>query len=144
GVVSCGRIDFRDGKEYRKTLPIKKKNYFKSLLSKEKNIGAGTPFLMVKSAILKEEKIFFDPKMPAMQDWDFLIRICENYDFEFVSEYLVKVNHHENDRVYNSINAIKAIELQYKKYEIWLKNDPDSHIKFVKRAGLIMAHYKSV
>lgn len=144
GVVSCGRIDYRGKKEYRRDLPECKNNYFKSLLAKERGIGAGTPFLMVKSSIIKENKIFFDPQMPAMQDWDFVIRICKNHDFEFVSDYLVKVNHHENDRVYNASNAIKAIEIQYDKYENWLLNDPDSHKKFVKRAGVIMAHHISI
>ena len=144
GVVSCGRIDYRGEKEYRRDLPECKNNYFKSLLAKERGIGAGTPFLMVKSSIIKENKIFFDPQMPAMQDWDFVIRICKDYDFEFVADYLVKVNHHENDRVYNASNAVKAIEFQYNKYENWLLNDSDSHKKFVKRAGVIMAHHVSI
>jgi len=144
GVVSCGAIDYRDGKEYNRRLPQVKKNYYKALLRKEKRIGAGTPFLMVKNYILKTEGISFDPEMPAMQDWDFLIRICKKYTFSFVPDYLVKVNHHSNDRVYNSKNAVKALEIQYQKYGVWLVKEPYAHKRFVKNAAVIKAHHKSV
>ena len=144
GVVSCGRVDCQDGVIYQKTLPQKKRDYYKSLLSKESRIGAGTPFLMVKAYIIKEEGILFDPQMPAMQDWDFLIRICRNYEFTFVPDYLVKVNHHSSERVYNSQNAVKAIKLQYKKYHGWLLEDLESYSKFIKNGGLLIAHHDSV
>lgn len=144
GVVSCGRMDFRGGKLYQKSIPEKKENYYLSLLSKEDRIGAGTPFLMVKSSIIRDRNILFDSEMPAMQDWDFLIRICKYYNFDFAPDYLVKVNHHNADRVYNSKNAIAAIKLQYVKYKTWLTENPKAHLKFLKKAAILIAHHESV
>lgn len=144
GVLSCGRVDYRDGVEYRKTLPEKKNDYYTSLLSKERRIGAGTPFLMVKASILKENKIFFDPEMPAMQDWDFLIRICKNFSFDFVPEYLVRVNHHSGERVFNSKNAVKALFLQHEKYKDWFAKEPEAYRDFLKNSATLIAHHCSI
>ncbi|WP_299153959.1 glycosyltransferase family 2 protein [uncultured Christiangramia sp.] len=144
GVVSCGAVDFRDNVEYNRRMPVFKKNYYFALLSKESKIGAGTPFLMVRSNVLKAEGILFDPKMPAMQDWDFLLRICKNFNFQFVPEYLVKVNHHSNARVYNSSNVLSALDEQYSKYKTWLTQEPEAHKSFVKDASVIKAHHHSI
>ncbi len=143
GIVSCGAIDYRDGKEYNRRLPKYKENYYKSLLSKEKHIGAGTPFLMIKSEVFTKEKILFDPKMPAMQDWDFVLRVVNKFNFAFVKEYLVIVNHHNNERVYNSSNAQRALLIQYDKYRDWLINEPSSQVKFIKNAASLIAHHDS-
>ncbi len=144
GIVSCGAVDFVKGKEYNRRLPIKRKNYYKSLLAKRKRIGAGTPFLMIKSNLVKQDHIFFDKEMPAMQDWDFVLRVVKRYNFGFVNDYLVKVNHHDNERVYTSKNAVKALYLQYGKYEKWLLDEPWSHKKFVINASILIAHHDSI
>jgi len=143
-VVSCGAVDFRDNIEYNRRMPLPKKDIYRALLGKEKNIGAGTPFLMVRTDIIRNNNLLFDPKMPAMQDWDFLIRIVKNYNFEFVAEYLVKVNHHTNDRVYNSKNATDALIIQYRKYLSWLQEDGRAHLSFVKNAATLIALYKGI
>ncbi|TBW25593.1 glycosyltransferase family 2 protein [Gramella sp. KN1008] len=144
GVVSCGAIDFMDGKEYNRRMPVPQENLYISLLEKRKNLGAGSPFLMVKREVVFEDKIFFDQDMPAMIDWDFLLRISRKYEFDFVEEYLVFVNHHSNDRMYNYDSAIKALKLEYNKYMEWFKEKPASHFKFVRYSALLMAHYQSV
>jgi glycosyltransferase involved in cell wall biosynthesis len=144
GVVTCGRLDYKNDKIQSKFIPRKKKNYYKSLLSKEKGIGAGTPFLMVKTDIIKKNNIFFDKNMPAMQDWDFLIRICKITEMDVVKKHLVKVNHHNLERIYNSNNVIKALQLQYNKYHTWLEEDAKAHFLFIKRSALLLAYHKNI
>lgn len=144
GIVSCGAIDFLNGSEYNRRMPIKRKEYYKSLLSKKKRIGAGTPFLMIKSKIVKDDHIYFDSSLKAMEDWDFVLRISKSYDFDFVREFLVKVNHHQNERLYTSKNAVEALKLQYTKYQEWLIEEPRSHKKFVKNAAALIAHHDSI
>ncbi len=144
GIVSCGAIDFLNGIEYNRRLPIKRKNYYKSLLSKEKKIGAGTPFLMIKSSIFKKENISFDTSLKAMEDWDFVLQIVKTHDFGFVNDYLVKVNHHKNDRLYTSINASEALLVQYAKYRECLIKEPSSQVKFIKNAASLIAHHDSI
>lgn len=144
GLVSCGAIDYRDGKEYNRRMPIKRENYYQSMLSKRKRIGAGTPFLMVRSNILKSRNIYFDESLKAMEDWDFVLRIIKITKYDFVREYLVKVNHHGDERLYTSKNAVEAIKIQYIKYKDWLSELPDAHKKFIKNGAAIIAHHHSV
>lgn len=115
GVVSCGREDVSNGQTYSIKIPKYRGNIIKQMLSK-KGVGAGTPFLMIKKNVINDQ-IFFDPNMPAGQDWDFLVRICLKYNFDFVGEPLVRVHHHDLERVYTNTTALKAFELQSKKYK---------------------------
>lgn len=132
GVVSCGRVDARDGKEYFKWIPSKKGNIVTNLLQKER-VGANTSFLMVKKEVLDQHKIYFDPEMPAGQDWDFLIRVCQHAGFDFVPEPLVTIHHHSGERVYTGERALIAIEKQYDKNKDLLLKDKKIHDKFLMK-----------
>jgi len=130
GVVSCGRQDARDGKVYFKWYPSIKGNIVTNLLKKER-VGANTSFLMVKKEVLQKHKVYFDPEMPAGQDWDFLIRVCQHAGFDFVPEILVTIHHHSGERVYTGERALVAIERQYKKNKDLLLKDKSVHDKFL-------------
>lgn len=78
--------------------------------------GPAPLFLMVKRGVI-DDNIFFDPDMPAGQDFDFLVRICQKYNFDFVPEPLVRVHHHHAERVYTNTTALKAVEMQSIKYK---------------------------
>ena len=144
GIVSCGAIDHRDGIEYNRRMPLPKKDYYRALLGKEKRIGVGSPFMMIKASIIKEEGHYFDADMPAAIDWDIAVRILKKYDLEYVDEYLVYYYHHSNERMYNPTSAIKALDRQYSKYLNWLKEEPKEHVKFVENAAALRAHYLSI
>ena len=144
GIVSCGAIDYRDGVEYNRRLPIRKDDYYRSLLAKRKRIGVGSPFMMIPSKIIKEENIYFDPEMPAAVDWDIAVRICRKYTLDFVPEYLVFYHHHSGDRMYNPESAVKSLKMQYSKYKEWLIAEPDAHLSFVKNAAALIAFHKSI
>jgi glycosyltransferase involved in cell wall biosynthesis len=135
GVVSCGRIDVRNGSVYNEWVPNLRGDILKDLLLKNR-IGAGTPFLMVKSSILKNNNILFDPEMPAGQDWDFLTRVCQHASFDVVSEPLVRVHHHTGERVYNTERAVLAFNKQYEKYKELLLNEVEVHDTFVLKMAV--------
>lgn len=135
GVVSCGRIDVRNGKEYNQWIPSLQGNILRDLLLKNK-IGAGTPFLMVKKSVLKDYNVLFDPEMPAGQDWDFLIRVCQHTNFDVVKKPLVRVHHHSGERVYNSERAVNAFRKQYDKYKDLLSRESEVHDTFVLKMAV--------
>ena len=144
GIVSCGAIDHRDGIEYNRRMPIRRNDYYRSLLAKRKRIGVGSPFMMIPSSIIKGENKYFDPEMPAAIDWDIAVRICRDYTLDFVPEHLVLYHHHSGERMYNPDSAVKSLKLQYSKYKDWLIADPEAHLSFVKNASALIAFHKSI
>lgn len=144
GVVSCGARDLLNGKVYNLRLPIRRSNYYLSLLARKKKIGAGTPFLMVKTKAIKDKNIQFDPELKVMEDWDFVLQIVKYYRFEFVNDYLVDVNHHDKKRLYTSDKVPLALEIQYSKYKNTLIEHPRIHKRFLYHASILIAHHLSV
>lgn len=136
GVVSCGRLDVRDGNTYLRWIPRKRGNILNNLLRRER-IGGNTSFLMVKASLVKEKKIYFDPEMPAGQDWDFLVRICQHANFDFVPQSIVRINHHSGERVYTHERSLVAIEKQYLKYNTLLNRDTQIHDKFLLKMAVL-------
>lgn len=136
GVVSCGREDERDGKVYLRWIPTKRGDILQNLLRKER-IGGNTSFLMVKASVIREHGIYFDPEMPAGQDWDFLVRVCQVSSFDFVPEPVVIIHHHAGERVYTNERSLVAIDKQYHKYKPLLEKNSDSHDKFVLKMAVL-------
>lgn len=130
GVVSCGREDVKDGVKYREWVPSFKGNILKNLLQKS-IVGAGPPFLMIKKRVFSQNKLFFDPEMPSGEEWDLMVRICQNFNFDYVPQPLVRVHHHSGERVYTNERALIAIEKQYAKYNHLLQKDSKIHDKYV-------------
>src|SRR5690606_408488 len=137
GIVSCGAIDYKDGVEYNRRMPIKRNDYYESLLSKKKRIGAGTPFLMIKAKLIRDKNILFDENLLAMEDWDLVLQIVKESDFDFVEEYLVRVNHHDDERLYTSKLAAESLTKQYEKYRDELIKYPKAHRKFIMNAAVL-------
>jgi glycosyltransferase involved in cell wall biosynthesis len=135
GIITCGRHDVRDSKIYFTWIPTYRGNVIFQLLSK-KRVGAGTPFLMIKREVL-EAGIEFDPLMPAGQDWDFVVRVCQLFNMDYVAEPLVLVHHHDGERIYNHHSALAALDKQYEKFKDKLTQYPLAHRRFIlKRAAL--------
>ena len=132
GVVSCGKKDFRDDKFVGEFIPHLSGNILPNLLRKKETIGATTSFLMVKREVI-DAGVRFDPQMPAAQDFDFLVQVCLHYNFDFVAEPLVKMNHHSGPRVFTYTRASKAYDLQYTKYRKLLLKDEEAHRGFLNR-----------
>lgn len=137
-IVTCGRIDYRNEQPYLRFIPKEFPDTYRRLLGRKKGIGAGTPFLMVKADIFKTGDFFFDVSFPAMEDWDFVLKITAQYHFSVVPEILLKVNHHTEDRVHSSKNALTAIQMQYHKYLPILKENPAQHKSFINKVAMLL------
>jgi glycosyltransferase involved in cell wall biosynthesis len=135
GVVSCGRQDVRASKVYFQWIPKIKGNVFKKLIQKDR-IGANTSLLMVKTEVIQNYKVAFDPQMPACQDWDFLIQLCRHVNFDFVPDVLVTIHHHAGERVYTQERALVAFENQYEKIKSELLADPCLHKRFLLKMAI--------
>ncbi len=138
GAVSCGREDFRNGVKYFEWIPKLRGNIVNNLLQKDR-IGAGTPFLMTRRDILVKHDILFDPQFPSSEEWDLLLRICQHSAFDFVPQPLVRVYHHDGERLYTNDRALIAVEKQYSKYKHLLVQDKKIHDKFVLK--MAVQHY---
>tara|TARA_Y100001001_G_scaffold4669_1_gene4879 strand:+ start:16198 stop:17106 length:909 start_codon:yes stop_codon:yes gene_type:complete len=125
GVVTCGRKDsFEGDKKETVWLPKKRGAVLENLLGRD-NVGAGTPFLMVSKEVFNDG-FRFDPLMPAMQDHDFMINICQKYEIDFVPKALVRVHNHSGPRTYSNIKSIEAHEAQHEKYKLLYERYPNS------------------
>lgn len=63
---------------------------------------------MVKRKVI-DNGVRFDPIMPAKQDFDFLVQVCQNFTLGFTEQILVRVNHPEESRVYTSQSSLLAM-----------------------------------
>ena len=69
---------------------------------------AGTPSILIKSSILKEMGGFKNLK--SGQDWYLILEILEKgYNVDYLSESLVKVHIHNEERISNSHTKIESI-----------------------------------
>ena len=134
GVVTCGRRDTFEGKKKETVwFPRIKGDVLENLLARD-NVGAGTPFLMVSRDVF-DQGLEFDPSMPAMQDHDFMIGVCQKYEIDYVPKALVKVNNHGGPRTYSHLRSIQAHEAQHIKYrELY-----DRYPKSLKKSLIALA-----
>lgn len=89
-----------------------KKNYLEVLL---KQNFLSTQTLLGYKYIYQNEK--FDEKFPRLQDWDFVIRVCQKYKVGFMKEVLVDVYLQEDSISKNSIKLVKATKRMLYKYK---------------------------
>ena len=100
GVVYSSHIFIKDNKKYFNLTSYQKaqlRGYiFYNLFSGNKISGSC-------SSILCKSEIFntcgkFDDNFYYVEDWEFLIRVAEKYNFDFVDEYLLEIRIHELNR----------------------------------------------
>lgn len=95
-----------------------------------KNVIGATPSVMVKREIL-EKSGYFDVEMPAKQDYDLWIRICQVTHVGFVDEPLVNYYNYSGEKQI-SLSTEKhetAIEIIDKKYQNLFKELSESELK---------------
>lgn len=128
GAVTCGRDDYLVGQKKSSWVPRIDRNALHHLLARD-NVGAGAPFLMIPSQIIRDHDLLFDETMSAMEDHDLLIRICQRFEIAYVPKPLVRVNHHYGERVYNLERSIESHLAQNRKYAHLYQLDPKAKIK---------------
>ncbi|TCK84924.1 glycosyltransferase family 2 protein [Albibacterium bauzanense] len=116
GLVTCGRQDFRADRLYNVWVPAIKSNVLSNLF-KGKQIGAGTPFLMVSRKVI-ESGVRFDININVVEDFDFVVQTLVNgFNLDFVNKPLVNVFHDAQERNFNYEQGFSAREYLYKKYK---------------------------
>lgn len=103
------------------------------------NYIGSTSRVMVEKSIV--EKVgMFDISLPAMQDYDLWIRICQITQIGYVSEpLLVYINEDENNQISKSANKKKkAIDIITKKYVHYFEDKEAYYEEFDKRYYVLM------
>lgn len=106
---------------------------YKGDLSKEillKNVIGATPSVMVRKAVL-EKSGYFDYDMPAKQDYDLWIRICQISKVGFVDKPLVNYYNYSGEKQISlsTEKHEKAIEIIDSKYQDLFNRLSDSEVK---------------
>ena len=82
----------------------------------EKNIVGSCSFPMFRADVLKEFNGFSED-MPAMQDWELYMRICENNKAVYIDKPLIRYYKYEGERISrNSTKRIAAFEIMKNRY----------------------------
>ena len=128
GMVYCW-MDYYDhnGKIIREVHPTLRGYVFPQVID-EQRLG-GCPTLLVRREVI-DDIVRFDESLPRGNDGDFIRRVCQKYEVDYVPEVLVKVHVgygskriSDNDK--QSIkNAIKTQTVKFKKFELELRKLP--------------------
>ena len=76
----------------------------------------GLPTILMPKWYIRRNKLFFDEKMPRLQDWEFFLRLSKHCSFKFIPEPLV-ISYVQSDSIsMNHKKFIKALKIIYDKY----------------------------
>lgn len=134
GIVTCGlRERGVDGSE-RVKLP-KRRGWVRDALLQFTSDG----FLVHPGFILNrkvnEPNVLWDEKLPAYQDWDYLVSASEGRQLDYVAEPLV-LRHVQDERVHSVKNVAAASEMVIEKYQEELASKP----RLLQKYHLLSAH----
>ncbi|MGG3690175.1 glycosyltransferase family 2 protein [Caldifermentibacillus hisashii] len=99
-------------KRYFPEQVIKDGNIFHTLL---KGNVVGMPVVMIKK-ICFDKVGYFNETLPALEDWELLLRISRDYEFLYINEPLVTVYETENSISMHMENTVKAWKYIFDKY----------------------------
>jgi glycosyltransferase involved in cell wall biosynthesis len=135
GIVTCGHYMMSSGERGTLWIPTQRGWVFETLLL-QKRIGCRPPSLLIRSSVLRDHRIRFDPNLPARQDWDFVAQVSRKCQLDFVPEPLVLVHQHPGERVWTPDRAIRAGKYLHEKYREEFLQRPEAHNKFHLRLAL--------
>lgn len=118
GLVYTGII--KESKQ-RRSVHQSRENTAQAILA-ENYVGTTSTPLIKKECFLKTG--LFDETLPSAQDWDMWIRIGQYYEFDFVTEQLVKYYLQDDSITRNREAKIEAYRIISKKYKNSIKNLP--------------------
>lgn len=102
GAVYTGLMASSAGSPGKRACPRKKGDLRKALA--KRNVVGTTSSVVVRRECFAQVG-YFDEALPAAQDYDMWIRISDRYQFEVVSEPLVRVHTEGGDRITGNIQA---------------------------------------
>lgn len=81
----------------------------------------GTPTLLLKKSIIVSGDKYFDEKLNALQDWDFLLNFVPDYKFHHLNEVLIVVNRTQVSITNNSQKLIESHLFILDKHRLFFK-----------------------
>lgn len=122
--------------------PTLKGNLLKELLE-ENRVGTTSSVLCKRDALLAVG--LFDESLAASQDYDLFLRLAERFEFEVISEPLVRLHRHKEGNIGGDRKAkVEAYKSFYKKHQALMEKHPASHLYHLKWMGryFLRAGYK--
>ena len=122
GVIYCGYIAVsqQTNREIFRSTPMEKGKIYPRILQ---GCITGTFTPLIKQACFEKVGLF-DETLPSCQDWDMWIRISEYYEFDFISDILVKMYIHGSQISTNLEAKIEGKERILEKYGFELSKNP--------------------
>ncbi len=102
-----------------------------------KNNGVfSTCTLMIKSALLKENHLYFDENLKRHQDWDFVIRLADKTKFYFLDKVLSIWHNEEQEGRVSMQKDYSASFYLIEKYKDKFEKEKDVWAKFYYKVGV--------
>jgi glycosyltransferase involved in cell wall biosynthesis len=121
GLVTCGLIDLR-GREQRVLLP-RPAIWTRELFLTFECVPHGTPSLLVRLSAFPE-RVLFDERLPANQDWDYVFRLMEHCTVACVPHPLFRAHRASTTHVSTGANRSTARSIFLEKYTSELSANP--------------------
>lgn len=98
-LVACGHYRVEGGRKYVESFT----NEFVHQFYRYDNFIGSFSYIVVRGSS-SEERTFLDPKLPALQDWDFAMNIVSKGEFFILEEPLLFYYAHDQPRITTSSN----------------------------------------
>lgn len=131
-VVVCQMREMKEGKLNAIRIPLKQKDLMHGLLSGAPGAYSQTPLLFIDAKFLKEKEIYFDVRLPTMDDVDFLVSIAKYSNYDIVNEILFESRLHGGNHINSENNILAARLILLNKYSAFYDSHPGVKKKWIK------------
>jgi glycosyltransferase involved in cell wall biosynthesis len=115
-LVTCGHLRCEGGRQYREVFSAP----FVDRYREYDNFFGSFSYLVVR----RSPGMLLDAALPALQDWDFALRVTRGSDFGVIEEALVKYHAHDLPRITNKPgNHLRALRRCYLKHRFHFSED---------------------
>jgi glycosyltransferase involved in cell wall biosynthesis len=115
-LVTCGHLRCEAGRQYREVYTER----FVDQYREYDNFFGSFSYLVVR----RSPGMYLDPALPALQDWDFALRVTRGNDFGVIEEALVKYYAHDLPRITTKPgNHLRALRHCYLKHRFHFSVD---------------------
>ena len=116
-LVTCGHFRCEGGREYREVFT----GDFTGRYRYHHNFFGSFSYLVIRRAVFG---VFLDPALPALQDWDFALRVTRGSAFGVIEQPLVKYHAHDLPRITNGPgNHLRGLRHCYLKHRLYFSAD---------------------
>lgn len=139
-IVLCQCRFVREHKEIFIKKPVKSFNVFEGLLSGQPGVYSQTPLLFVGRDLIREHHIQFDERLPALQDFDFLLSLSRYANYEVVDEVLYEMTHHNEAHIHTARNVCRARVILYEKYSDFFRSHDQADERWVRKCVKLIVY----